>query len=372
MSVEFHRFAVAVSAETEDCVRVSFEVPAALRDRFRHVPGQHLVLRREIEGQDIRRSYSIWNRPGDERPSVAIKRIPGGLFSTWATTALHDGDTLEVMEPLGEFRYQPVASSTGNYVALAAGSGITPVLSILTSVLEVETSSRVMLVYGNRAAATIMFLEELDALKCRFPDRFVLVHVLSREPHEVPLFEGHIDPEKLRRLADTLIDVASVSAWFVCGPLDMVQGVRDTLQELGVADANVHFELFFDQRIERVALAGQPAEGTLRLTLTLDGRTSVVAIDPNGPSLLDSARSVRPETPFGCKGAMCATCKAQILDGTVRMAKNYALSDAELAAGYVLTCQAHAVDVDVTLTFDAGLGSRAGAPPEVTVNKVRD
>ncbi len=359
MPVEFHRLTVAVEAETDDSVRISFEVPEALQDRFRHVPGQHLVLRAELDGEDVRRSYSIWSRPGCGRPSVAVKRIPGGRFSTWANTELRDGDTLEVMAPIGEFGHQPSAPTSGSYVALAAGSGITPVLSIIAAVLEVEAASRVTLVYGNRASSTIMFLEELEGLKNRFPERFQVVHVLSRESHEVPLFEGRVDGDKLRQLARSLLDVAAVDAWFLCGPLDMVEDLRGALAELGVPEAKLHSELFFDQRIERLDVPDGAGAERLQMTFTLDGRSSVVPIDPDGPTLLDYARTARSEVPFACKGGMCATCKAHVTHGTVRMTKNYALTEVEIQQGFVLTCQAHPVDGDVTLSFDRGAGSRS-------------
>ena len=358
MSVEFHPLPVTVRRETDESVRVSFAVPADLRDTFRHVPGQHLVLRAILDGEDVRRSYSICTSPSVGELSVGIKRIPGGRFSTWATTALSTGDTLEVMAPIGEFGYAPDPECCGHYVALAAGSGITPVLSILTATLETEPASRATLIYGNRTAGSIMFLEDIEALKNRFPDRFSVVHVLSREPHEIPLFEGRIDPAKIRSLAGSLLDVADVDHWFLCGPLDMVEDATATLGELGVPAERIHSELFFDQRIEAPpAQDEEPANG-VRLTVTLDGRSSVVVVDPDGPSLLDYARSVRAEVPFACKGGMCATCKAKVICGEVRMTKNYALADAEVAEGFVLTCQAHPVGGDVTLSFDihGGLG----------------
>ena len=358
MAVEFHPLAVTVRPETDDSVCVSFTVPDELRGQFRHVPGQHLVLRAMLDGEDVRRSYSICTSPTAGTLSVGIKRIAQGRFSTWATTELCDGDIVEVMAPIGEFGYQPDPATTGSYVALAAGSGITPVLSILSAILEVEHSSSVTLVYGNRRVGSIMFVEELEALKNRYPDRFSVVHILSREPHQVPLFEGRIDGDKLRSLAATLIDVPSVDAWFVCGPLDMVETAQATLAELGAKPASVHSELFYDQRIAPVAVSDEPTEGQVRLTVTIDGRTSVLAVDPNGPSLLDYARTVRPEVPFACKGGMCATCKGKVLSGEVTMTKNYALTDAEVTAGFVLTCQAHPVSTDVSITYDVhgGLG----------------
>lgn len=341
MSVRFHPLTVAeVRPETDDAVRVTFDVPEHLRDSFVHVPGQHVVLRADIGGEDVRRSYSICSAPDGRRFDVGIKRIPAGAFSTHATEVLAAGDVVEVMPPIGEFTVACDPTRSLRYVAVAAGSGITPVLSIVTTILRDEPASHVTLVYGNRTTRSIMFLEELEALKNRYPERFQLVHVLSREPHEVPLFEGRIDGSKLRSLASSLIDLGAVDQWYLCGPMEMVEDLTSTLADLGVPGASVHHELFFDQRIEPVATEAG-GEGTVPVQVTLDGRTSAVDVDPEGPPLLDYARSVRPEVPFACKGGMCATCKAVVVEGTVSMAKNYALTADELDQGYVLTCQAH-------------------------------
>jgi ring-1,2-phenylacetyl-CoA epoxidase subunit PaaE len=350
---------VSVRPETEDSVVVTLHVPDDLRESFLHVPGQHVVLRAELDGDDVSHSYSICTAPGDGALKVGIKRIAGGAFSHYATTQLADGDVLEVMAPIGEFAYQPDPGVASRYVALAAGSGITPVLSILTSILEREPSSHCTLVYGNRYVRSIMFLEELEGLKDRFPSRFQLINVLSREPHEIPLFEGRIDGDKLRLLAATLIPVDQVDLWFCCGPLDMVETVKATLHDLGVDESRIRNELFFDQRIEPAPEAPASGEGLVQLTVTIDGRTSVVPVDPNGPSLLDYARTVRPEVPFACKGGMCATCKARLVEGEVTMRKNYALTEAETADGYILSCQSHPVGgTDVAITYDVhgGLG----------------
>jgi ring-1,2-phenylacetyl-CoA epoxidase subunit PaaE len=352
MSVEFHSLPVEVRAETDDSICLSFDVPEELREDFRHVPGQHLVLRAMIDGQDVRRSYSICSSASEEALRVGIKRIPNGVFSTFATSTLRTGDVLDVMTPIGEFGYTPDPANTSEIVALAAGSGITPILSILTTALEQEPNTRCTLVYGNRTSTTIMFIEEIEALKNRFPDRFQVVHIISREPHEIPLFEGRIDESKLRSLCSSLIDVSSIDHWFLCGPLDMVETAETTLAELGVASDAINTELFFDERIESIPDQPSSNEDLVRLEMTIDGRTSVVYVDPKGPSLLDYARSVRAEVPFACKGGMCATCKAQVIEGDVRLDKNYALTSEELDAGYVLTCQSHPVGGEVHITFD--------------------
>lgn len=360
MAVEFHALPITVRRETDDAVSLSFHIPTDLRPSFRHVPGQHLVLRADIDGEDVRRSYSICSSANDEGLRVGIKHIPGGAFSTYATSVLQDGDTVDVLPPIGDFCHESEPLAAREYVALAAGSGITPVMSIVASTLESEPNSRFTLVYGNRTSTSIMFLEDLEALKNRFPDRFQLIHILSREPHEIPLFEGRIDADKLRALAGSLIDVDQIDAWYLCGPLDMVETAQSTLTgELGVSTDRVHQELFFDERIDVPAVdEAAGAEGLVALSVTLDGRTSVVSVDPDGASLLDYARSVRAEVPFACKGGMCATCKAKVTEGEVRLDKNYALTAEELDAGYILTCQSHPVDGDVSITFDThgGLG----------------
>lgn len=359
MSIEFHPLAVRVRPETDDSVCVSFDVPEHLRDEFRHIPGQHLVLRSTIDGEDVRRSYSICSGAGEDDLRVGIKAIPDGVFSNYATRELQDGDVLDVMAPIGDFGYTPDPSTRNNLVALAAGSGITPVLSILTSALETESGTQCTLVYGNRTSSSIMFIEEIEALKNRFPDRFQVIHVISREPHEIPLFEGRIDDEKLTMLCGSLIDPSAVDQWFLCGPLDMVETLQGTLAGLGVDASAINTELFFDQRIESLPVAVSGDENTVRMEVTIDGRTSIVDVDPEGPSVLDYARSVRSEVPFACKGGMCATCKAQVVDGAVTMEKNYALTAEEVEAGFALTCQSHPVpgqELHITFDVHAGLG----------------
>lgn len=355
MSIEFHPLAVRVRPETDEAVSLTFEVPEDLRSTFTHVPGQHLVLRATIDGEEVRRSYSICTPPDGRQLRVGVKRIPGGAFSTFATTALADGDTVEVMAPIGEFCWRPDPGAANTYVFLAAGSGITPVLSMLSAILEVEANSRCTLVYGNRSVGSIMFLEDLEALKDRYPERLQLIHTLSRERSDVPLFEGRIDEAKVRLLASTLVPVDAVDAWFLCGPLDMVETVTATLADLGVDPASVHHELFYDQRIEALPQPAADAAGMVTVSVTLDGRTSSVLVDPAGPSLLDYARSVRPEVPFACKGGMCASCKCLVTGGRAVMDKNYALTEAEVAEGYVLSCQAHPAPGTTTLTVDYDL-----------------
>ncbi len=358
MDVEFHPLNVAsVEALTDDSVAVSFDIPVDLADTFTHIPGQHVVIRADVDGEDLRRSYSICSLPGEDRLTVGIKRIPQGAFSSYATSELEAGDTLEVMAPIGEFTKAADPAIANRYVAIAAGSGITPILSIVGSILDVEPGSHVTLLYGNRTSQSIMFIEELESLKNRFATRLQVLHILSREPHQVPLFQGRIDDEKLRLLADSLIDTDEVDGWYLCGPLDMVETATATLASLGVAEDRVHSELFFDERIEELPEAEPDGADLVSVSVTIDGRTSLVKADRNGPSLLDYARSVRAEVPFACKGGMCATCKASVTNGEVTMTKNYALTPEEVEAGFVLTCQSHPVTDEVALDFDRRTGA---------------
>lgn len=359
MAVEFHPLTITdISRETDDAVGVTLAVPDSLRDDFAHVPGQHLVVRADLDGQEVRRTYSICSPPGGASVRIGVKRIPDGAFSTFATTALAVGDQLEVMAPIGEF-VADRSTAPRRCVMIAAGSGITPILSMITTILRDEPESEVTLLYGNRTTQSIMFHEELEALKNRYFERLQVVHVLSREPHAVPLFEGRIDADKLRALAGTVIQVETIDDWFLCGPLEMVEDLTPALGELGASADHVHYELFFDQRIEPVPEALADTTGHAETHLTLDGRTSVVHIDPNGPPILDYARTVRAEVPFACKGGMCATCKAIVVEGSVTLEKNYALTETELAAGLILTCQAHPVDSNpLTISYDVhgGIG----------------
>lgn len=366
MAVDFQPLVIShIDHPTDDSVAITLDVPAEHSERFRHVPGQHLVVRAEIDGRDVRRSYSICS-PVGQGLRIGVKRIPSGAFSGWATKHLAPGDTLDVLPPIGEFTLAPdPVAPPSRRVALVAGSGITPVLSMIATCLAVEPNSEFTLVYGNRTSQSIMFLEEIEALKDHYHDRFRVIHVLSREPHQVPLFEGRIDADKIRALApllggkpDTTDGVASIDGWYLCGPLDMIESATATLGELGVDAGRIHTELFFDQRIEPLP-EPDDASGTVALQVTIDGRTSSLRIDPDGPPLLDWARSARSEIPFACKGGMCATCKARVVEGSVTMEKNYALTDDEVEAGYVLTCQAHPAANVSKVVLDYDMGGRA-------------
>jgi ring-1,2-phenylacetyl-CoA epoxidase subunit PaaE len=349
--VTFHPLKVAsVEPLTEDSVVVEFVVPDDLRDVFRYLPGQHVTVRADIDGADVRRSYSICTDAGIGRIRVGIRRLMGGVFSTFATTRLAAGDELGVTAPSGEFWIAP--GTSGHFAAIVAGSGITPVLSMVSTTLASDPRTRWTVVYGNREARSVMFLEDLEALKDRYPDRLQLIHVLSREDTGLDLTSGRIDAPRLQRLFATLLPPSSVDTWFLCGPYEMVMTAREELSGAGVPEGAVLDELFF---------AGPPTDlpppppedeaGTVSLTFTLQGRSTSTRMRPTS-SVLDAAMAVRSELPFSCKGGMCATCKARVVEGAVTMDKNYALVDADLAAGYVLTCQSHPTTPSVVVDFD--------------------
>ena len=352
--LEFHPLRVTeVTPLTEDSVAVTFDVPPDLATVFDYIPGQHVTVRAFIADDDTRRSYSICAPAGSGKLRVGVKKLPGGVFSSYVTDGLRAGDVLEVMPPVGEFTLDIDPTRPRKAVAIAAGSGITPVLSLVSSSLELEPLSSWTLLYGNRTASSIMFLDELEGLKDRYHPRFQLFHILSREGSDVPLLSGRIDDEKIRVVHDRLLGIGEVDGWYLCGPYDMVMTARATLEELGVEPSRIHDELFFAGPLDESALPPEPpvGEGSVDLTVILDGRAVQTRMTPE-TSILDAALRVRSELPFSCKGGMCATCKGRIEEGEVTMDKNYALVDSEVESGFVLTCQAHPVTDQVVVRYD--------------------
>ena len=353
MSLDFHRLRVSeVSPLTDDAVAVTFDVPPELAEAFRYLPGQHMTLRALIDGRDVRRSYSICSNANEGKLRVGIKRLPGGAFSSYATSVLAAGDVIDAMPPVGEFSIVPDPTTARHRVAIAAGSGITPVLSLISTTLESELRSSWTLLFGNRTANTVMFLEELEGLKDRYPDRFQMFHLFSREAADLPLLVGRIDDEKLRAV-NRLLGGRPVRGWYLCGPYDMVMTARETLSSLGVEPDLIHDELFFAGPVDPSSLPPEPSpgEGSVELRVILDGRAVETRMTAD-TSILDAALRVRSQLPFSCKGGMCASCKGRIEEGEVRMDKNYALIDSEVDAGYVLTCQSHPVSDRVVVRYD--------------------
>lgn len=390
----FHSLSVTeVRRLTVDAIEVTFGVPAELAGQYDYLPGQYVALRTTLpdesgEPHEVRRSYSICAEPrsfadGSSEIRVAIKKDLGGTFSTWANAELEVGDTLDVMSPMGAFISKhgkdgktvqqnvmnsmnnpqemagELSGSAGSFVAIAAGSGITPVIAIARTLLAANPDTRFDLIYANKAAMDVMFLEELADLKDKYPSRLALHHVLSREQRIAPLMTGRIDAEKLRQLLGTAIHAEDVDEWFLCGPFELVQLCRDTLAARGVEPEHVRFELFTTGRPDRPeGNAGRPvvedeSQDTFKITFKLDGLTGDVASPTHArESILNAALRVRPDVPFACAGGVCGTCRAKLVTGTVSMDENYALEQDELDKGYVLTCQAHPTSESVTVDYD--------------------
>jgi ring-1,2-phenylacetyl-CoA epoxidase subunit PaaE len=369
--VRFHRLTVAeVDRLTDDAVAVTFEVPAQLRGAYAFTAGQHVTVRQtgaregaasqlsEGDAEEVRRSYSICSTPAEltarGRFRIGVRQIPGGAFSTFAGKALRVGDTVEVLPPLGHFTTAFDPARRRRYAAIAAGSGITPVLSLLATALATEPASSFTLLYGNRYARSVMFAEELADLKDRYPTRLHIVHVLSREPQEAPLLSGRLDTDRLGKLFDSLVPADRIDEWFLCGPQAMVTAARAILAERGVPTPSIHIELFHvEEQPPARAAREEPAGGAAaEVTIRLDGRASTFRMGRN-ERVLDAALRVRAELPYACKGGVCSTCRARLVEGEVRMAANWALEPDELAAGYILTCQSSPVSDRLLVDYDA-------------------
>ena len=360
MSITFHTLTVKeVRRETPGAVSISFDIPPALESQFRFVQGQNIAIRKIINGEEIRRNYSICSAPGEKDFRIAVRQIEGGLFSTFANTGLQAGDQLEVMTPTGKFHVPLDPSARRRYMAFAAGSGITPVISIIKATLQQEPLSEFILVYGNRNRQQIIFREELESLKNRYLSRFQVIHILSREETDTALNTGRIDADKCRMMDGKLVDLQAVDAFYLCGPEAMIFTVRDYLQQTGVAPAKIHFELFHttgDQpvgpssSIDRTST--ENAEHAL-VSVKLDGVVSRFTLAYHGDSILQAALKQGIDLPFACKGGMCCTCRAKLEAGQVDMDRNYALEQDEVEAGFVLTCQSHPRTREVFVNFDS-------------------
>ncbi|TYC06572.1 phenylacetate-CoA oxygenase/reductase subunit PaaK [Micromonospora sp. WP24] len=355
----FHPLPVAaVDRLTDDAVAITFAVPEELRDTFAFRAGQHLTVRRIAEDDtDVRRSYSICSTPDDlarhGRLRIGVREVPGGAFSTFACGELRLGETVEVLPPLGHFTSAFDPGRARHYGAVVAGSGITPVLALVATALAVEPASTFTLVYGNRRTNTVMFAEELADLKDRYPSRLHLVHVLSREQGESPLLSGRIDADRMGRLLETIVPGGHIEEWFLCGPYGMVVDVRETLGARGVPESAVHTELFHvDAPPEPPRRPADEAGAGTEVTIVLEGRSSSLTMRRD-ERVLDAALKVRGELPYACKGGVCSTCKAKVVEGEVEMARNYALEPDEIAAGYVLTCQSSPVTDKLVVDYDS-------------------
>jgi ring-1,2-phenylacetyl-CoA epoxidase subunit PaaE len=351
----FHPLAVArIEPLTDDSVALTFDVPPELRAEYRFLAGQHVSLRFPVAGDDVRRNYSICSPATSGELRVAVKRLSGGVFSSYVLERLQLGDVMEVMTPSGRFTVAMDPSHRKHYCAIAAGSGITPILSLLATALAVEPHSHCTLIYGNRSPRTVMFLEDLADLKDRSRERLALIHVLSREPQDAELLNGRIDGPKLTALLDALVPPETVDEWLLCGPSELVDAARATLADRGVPAARIHRELFHVGPVppHRVAPRAAAADAA-NVTVILDGRASSFPLRPDTEAILDATLKVRGDAPYACKNGMCGTCRAKLVTGTVEMDHNYALEADELAAGFVLACQSYPTSEAVTLDFDA-------------------
>ncbi len=352
----------AVEPLTHDAVAIEFEVPENLANEYRFIHGQHVSLRFVEAGDDVRRSYSISSRAGSGRLRVAVKRLPGGVFSAYAHDRLRPGDVVEVVTPIGRFNTPLDATQARSYAMVAAGSGITPILSIIATTLAFEPRSRVTLLYGNRTVRDIMFLEELEDLKNLHPDRFALYHVLSREEQDVELFTGRIDRERLGVFLDRLVPPEDVDEWFLCGPRAMIDTARALLVERGADPRHVHSELFHADDAPRPVqgttgagadpVSAKSSDSSTEVTVILDGRSSTFSLERDGERVLDAALRVRSDAPYACKGGVCGTCRAKLISGSVEMEQCFALEQNEIDAGFVLACQSHPTSDRVVLDFD--------------------
>jgi ring-1,2-phenylacetyl-CoA epoxidase subunit PaaE len=348
-----HRLQVAdVRPLTPEATAVHFSVPDDLAEVFAHEAGQHVTIVRDEDGEEVRRSYSICVPARSGELAVGVRHLPGGRFSSHVADGLRVGDLLDVLPPAGRFGPEIQPASSRHHAFVAAGSGITPVISIVATVLAEEPGSSCTVVYGNRRTDTIMFVEELEDLKNRYPSRLQLVHVLSRESQPVPLLEGRLDAERLGALLDALVPPDTVDEWYLCGPFGMVQDARALLRERGVASEHIHRELFHADAAPVAAPAGDEARnGAATVTIVLDGRRSTFPVD--GGSILEAALRNRPDAPYACKGGVCGTCRCRIVEGDVAMDHSYALEQDEVDAGVVLACQAHPRSERIVLDFDA-------------------
>jgi ring-1,2-phenylacetyl-CoA epoxidase subunit PaaE len=353
---KFYPLSVAtVRHETRDTIAVTFNVPPELKESFQYRQGQHLTLRAQINDEDVRRSYSICSAVQDNLLRVAIKRTPCGVFSTWANDTLKPGAVIEVMPPMGHFNVPLAAENARNYVAFAAGSGITPIMSIIKTTLLAEPNSRFTLFFGNRASSTVIFKEELTDLKDMYMDRLQLAYVMSREQQDIDLFNGRITKEKTEQLLRYWVRAEDIDVAFICGPEDMMLGVSAALQDAGMPKQDIKIELFaasIPKHQHKARPQGVEARHETEVTVIMDGNHTSFTMDKDKESILDAGLRAGIDMRYSCKGGVCSTCRCKLVDGKVDMDVNYALEDYEIARGFVLSCQSFPVTDKVVVDFD--------------------
>jgi len=355
MSTHFEKVRIKeVRRETDDCVSILLDIPDNLKDTFSYLPGQHITLRAKINDEDVRRSYSLCSSPLHKEWRIAIKKVDGGIFSMFANHTLQQGDEIELMPPLGHFVLQHT-NDAKHYVCIAAGSGITPVLSIIKTGLINQSQSEFTLIYGNRNSKSIIFKEELEALKNKYTTRLQVIHILSREHTEAPLNEGRINAEKCDQVFK---HVASLNAddFFICGPEEMIFSIKEWLELKKIDTKKIHFELFNTENTnkakKKISTITASDDEVSHITIHLDGRSFDFDLAFNNASILDAALQQGADLPYACKGGVCTTCKAKLLEGKVDMDVNYGLEPEEVAEGFILTCQSHPRTKKLVVDFD--------------------
>jgi ring-1,2-phenylacetyl-CoA epoxidase subunit PaaE len=343
--------------ETDECVSIEFDIPEELKEKYLFQPGQYLTLRKEINGEDIRRSYSICSGLNDNKLCVAVKEVPKGRFSTYANRKLKPGEEIDVMTPMGNFTTEITPETDKSFVFFAAGSGITPILSLTKTILENAPKSDVTLFFGNKGFDSVIFKEEIENLKNKFMNTFRVIHVFSRENIGNPLQKGRIDKEKVLKLKKAFLNAHSIDEVFSCGPEPMIHAVAEAFEEEGLPKENIHFELFttpgLKDKAENIEKPTSKEENiNANVVIILDGEETLLALDTDGDNILEAGQKAGADLPFACKGGVCCTCKAKILEGTANMDVNYALEKDEVEAGYILTCQAHPTSDKLIVSFD--------------------
>src|SRR6195952_3480636 len=355
LTPRFHRLAVNdLRREAADAVSMTFAIPQELTDDYRFAPGQYLTLRTTMDGEEVRRSYSICSGPDDGELRIAVKKVDGGAFSSWAADELKAGDQLDVMTPTGRFGIAHASGAARTYVGFAAGSGITPILSIVKGVLAREPDSRFFLFYGNRSTSGMLFRAALEELKDRFMQRLSVFHVISGEEQDIPILQGRLDGDKVRVLLRSLVPATSVGDVFVCGPIGMSEDIEAACREIGIAEDRIHVERFVSEfggrpRLKTIVPVTAPPKATA--SLIVDGKRREVPVAED-ESILDAALRAGMDLPFACKGGMCSTCRAKLVEGDARMELNYSLEPWELDAGFILTCQARPMSNKVVVDYD--------------------
>lgn len=353
----FHPLEVVdIKRETEEAVSIKLQIPEDLKEEYKFLPGQYLMFKHTVNGEELKRSYSISSSPNEGELRVGVKEVPGGRFSTFANRELKVGDKLCTLPPRGRFVIETAAENQKHYVAFCAGSGVTPIISMMKHVLETEPNSKFTCFYGNRYAATIIYLDEINALKNRYPERLEIHYVMSKEEMGSDFFRGRIDEEKVRKFSEILFDPNLIDAFYMCGPEQMILAARDVMTEKGVETERIHFELFGTPNptagLSTSSDADDKQSVKSHIKVIMDGDEFQLEMDPGSETILDAADRAGLDVPYSCKGGVCCTCLARVKEGEVSMELNYSLTDKEVDEGLVLTCQAHPKTGNVTVDFD--------------------